>query len=308
MGSNNGPNTTKGSAVGGVVVSMMTATEIKFLVWMVGIASLLGIINGYPTKTLNDGFLPNDVINLIFGIPLLLYSCSDAILLTGALLYQVYSSLTYVLALLSSWTHPKNPIFYFQLGAFYISSKALWSEFHTEHDKSSSRLSFHIRIGKYMRIYSGIILILWGLLFVLRASAGLLLRTIGIRDDVEAAIHVADILIGPSWIYGGFKFLFSPTTSKSSSTKSTTTTKTNHYHYQHDDDFNLLVGFSFLVQGSALFVALILLLLVRPYLLLEEDESASDDFNFNEILIVGAMGLTVIIPFLWVYNYSIISM
>ena len=306
MGSSTDP-VTKGTVAGVGGVSITTATEMKFLVWMVGIASLLGIIEGYPSSSLNDAFLPNDVINLICGIPFLLYSGSDALLLLpGALLYQVYSSLTYVLALLS-WTPTKSPIFYFQLGAFYMSTKALWKAFHSS--SSSARddgksHSFHINIGRYLRIYSGSILIFWGLLFVLRAGTGLLLRTVGIRDDVEAAIHVADILIGPSWMYGGWKLLLcrsdSDKRSSSSTTITSTTTKRRDRHYdQYHYDF--IIGFSFLVQGSALFVALVLLLLVRPYLLLHTDEESVSDV-FHEILLVSAMGLTVIIPFLWMYN------
>ena len=160
-----------------------------------------------------------------------------------------------------------NFIFFLHLGALYISCGELWSEYVVALERSRS---LHIDTGKHLQEYSGAILMFWGTLFILRAAAGLALSEFGVRDASEAAIHVADILIGPSWIWAGWNL------------------------FRGKD--RAVLGLSVLFQATTLFFALVLVLLLRPFLL------ENTVREFDDIMVVAAMGLTVAIPFIWMYS------
>ncbi len=77
---------------------------------LIVVASLAGILFQsavYPTQELRESFVPNDVVNLLIGLPILLGSIGSArrgkliglLCLPGALFYVVYNYVAYVFAM-----------------------------------------------------------------------------------------------------------------------------------------------------------------------------------------------------------------
>ena len=246
--------------------------SIEALAAIIGLAAILGITFedsyvDHSDDSMHKAFVPNDTINLLFGIPMLLVSSNKKLLLPGALAYHLYSSLTYVLAL----RHNPNSIFFLHLAVLYIALEELWSSCYDA--LTMVRAADSTRAGASMSQlrWSGVVLMFWGSLFFLRAGVGLCFTEMGIRDETESAIHVADLAIGPCWLLGGWRL----------------------YHRPHCPS-QLVLGLSLLYQASTLFIGLILLLLIRPWIL-EDNKLERED-----ILVVSLMSLTVILPFVLV--------
>mmetsp|Transcript_15802 Transcript_15802/g.39278 ORF Transcript_15802/g.39278 Transcript_15802/m.39278 type:complete len:289 (+) Transcript_15802:193-1059(+) len=255
-----------------VIASLVATSSV------IGLLQIADITHSYPTDDLKQAFLPNDVVNLILGVPMLLVSAFDSYLLPGALLYQVYSALTYVLALKDT-----------QLGAVFFlqctiligcclclpdaySAAVKKAAVHRHHDstipkKDEKNKSFIVTSSTAEKTGGGFLL-LWGFLFVSRSLYRLLISIEGesyaSQTSSERATDIADIIIGVAWIFGSFQLV----------------------RYS-----NIALGQALLFQGSMLFMALIMVLAIKPFIVSDET------FQIADIAVVGSMGMSVFIPF-----------
>ena len=238
----------------------------EMLAILVVISAVIGLQEEcYPNESLRTAFVPNDVVNLVFGAPLIIAATHEKLLLPGVLAYHIYSSLTYIIALI------QNPcwVLVAHSAVVFVCFNSLRKSFEGEFEKFGLLLEQDYEIKAPAR-YGGVALMFWGFLFVARAIGMMLfVGSPTSAMDTDSAICIADIVIGAVWVVAGSKL------------------------YQHK---HLALGIALLFQGSALFSALVLILFIRP-LLLEEIEFAPID-----VLVVSAMGLTVIFPFLKFYE------
>lgn len=77
----------------------------------------------YRDDSLREVFIPNDLVSLTCAVPLLFASAYQKLLIPGALVYQIYSSLIYVVALREypGW------IFFLHLIIMCMSSARFWN-------------------------------------------------------------------------------------------------------------------------------------------------------------------------------------
>jgi hypothetical protein len=231
-------------------------------------AALMGILFRealYPSKELLHAFLPNDIVTLAIEIPILLLSeilsdrgmLAGLLLWPGALLFVVYNSLAYALAL------PVNALFLLHLtsvclGVFTLAGLLAAID---------SRAAGSILNDRIPNRAAGAILASLGILFLIRAAVvflGAMLGTAALAAT-DQAVNMSDFLITPAWILGGL-FLWKKT------------------------PFGLTVGLGLLFQASMLFVALIVFLALQPLL-------TGGPFAPADILVIFVMGCVCFVPF-----------
>ena len=136
-----------------------------------GFTSISGILLGsaiYPTEELFNNFISNDVVNLLIGLPIIVFSIVlifrgkliGLLFLPGSLLFVVYNYLIYILAMPLNWVTP------FYLILIISSVYAIIKFFRLLNgEKIQQRLTgvVHERI-------SGVILVALGLLFMFQAG------------------------------------------------------------------------------------------------------------------------------------------
>mmetsp|Transcript_15803 Transcript_15803/g.39280 ORF Transcript_15803/g.39280 Transcript_15803/m.39280 type:complete len:298 (+) Transcript_15803:193-1086(+) len=264
-----------------VIASLVATSSV------IGLLQIADITHSYPTDDLKQAFLPNDVVNLILGVPMLLVSAFDSYLLPGALLYQVYSALTYVLALKDTQL---GAVFFLQctilIGCCVFLADAYAAAVkkiavHRHHNstiskKDEKKKSFNATSSSTAEKTGGGFLLLWGSLFMARSLYRLLISTEGesyrsaSRASSERATDLADIILGVTWILGGLEALGGLQLVRYS---------------------NIALGQALLFQGSMLFIALTMLLAIKPFIVPDET------FQIADIAVVGSMGMSVFIPF-----------
>jgi hypothetical protein len=232
----------------------------ELLAVLVASAAVLAL-SGEPYRddSLREVFIPNDLVNLTFGVPLLFASAYQKLLIPGALVYQIYSSLIYVVALREypGW------IFFLHLIIMCMSSARFWNV-------SNGGKIFLLSNETNVRIlvpskYGGAILAFWGVLFSFRAFLRMeIFEFLDTLTPTESAIDMADMLIGVVWTIGGSEL------------------------FRHS---NLQLGLCLLLQASALFFGSLLNLLIRPYIFQESE------YNISDAMVVAAITLTVTVPF-----------
>lgn len=235
-------------------------------------SSILGLTRqseSYPTPSFRLAFVANDAANLLVGVPILITSAylttttkslAGVLLWPGALAYHLYSSLTYIVALSSSSIF--GVVFILHLSAVLISLRNLCGI--TLDGTAVKDCILHKNVHGPTK-FGGAILTLWGALFSVRALGMLLSSdTLKPMDQVESAVCIADIVIGLAWIWGGVELYYQSAVG---------------------------LGLGLLFQASALFVGLVVILVVRPFLV------PGTTFEFMDVAVVAVMGLTVIIPF-----------
>ena len=251
---------------------------------VIGILKIAGITHSYPTDDLEQAFLPNDVVNLILGVPLLLVAAYNSYLLPGTLLYQVYTSLTYVLVLMEDNTK-LGAVFFLQTtilisccvflpDAYGAADKKIQAAIRHKHhystiQKDPKEEKSVIATSTAGTRMGGGILLLWGSLFFVRSLYRLLVNneddeSSSSRSPSERAVDIADIVIGVTWVFGGFQLI----------------------RYS-----KIALGQALLFQGSMLFVALIMLLIIKPFMI------PTETFHIVDVAVVGSMGVTVFVPF-----------
>jgi len=219
----------------------------------------------YPTDELLRAFVPNDAASLIVGLPVLL-GCMELArrgrlvgLLgwAGALFFVPYNDIAYVMALPLSW------IFLGHLALAALSIYTLIGLLASIDGRAvQERLS-----GRVPEALGGGVLAALGVLFVLR-GIGVLGAAITGGESLpapELAATASDLLVTPAWVIGGILLWQRKT-------------------------FGYVAGLGLLLQGSMLFIALVVLLLLQPML-------SGAPFAAVDLLVILAMGLVCFIPF-----------
>jgi hypothetical protein len=230
-------------------------------------ASVAGVLYSravYPADDLRRMFQPNDIVNLIIGLPFLMASLLliwrnsfvGLLALPGALFFILYNSLIYVLAL------PFGMMFLLHFSMVLLSACASVILV-TRIDASAvpRRLARAVPARSIGGILSGL-----GVLFFLRALgvvlSGMTHHTPLAKPDL--AVGLVDLLITPLWIAGGLLLILRRA-------------------------LGYVAAPALLFQASMLFLALIAFLVVQPSL-------TGSPVRWVDIIVVFAMGLTCFVP------------
>jgi hypothetical protein len=238
---------------------------IAILMAAASVAGLLVRATVYPTDELVQAFVPNDVVTLLVGLPILLGSMWLArrgrliglLLWPGALFYVLYNYLVYVLAM------PFSVAFLLHVVLLLLSAYALIGLLASiDGGAVQQRVA-----GSVPERVAGGILAGLGLLFALRAAAVLIGALAGqaAMVETEVALNVTDMTIGPALVIGGVSLW-------------------------RRREFGYLTGLGLLFQTSMLFIGLIIVLLVQPFL-------TGASFALVDVIVVSMMGLISFVPF-----------
>jgi hypothetical protein len=238
---------------------------IALLMAIVSLAGLLYRASIYPTPELIQSFVPNDVVNLFIGLPILLGSMGLAwrgkliglLCWEGALFFVLYNYIAYVFAM------PLNWAFLFYLALLVLSVYTLIALVASIDGKAvQQRLS-----GRVPEKFSRGVLAVLGILFLVRVL-GVIVNalTSGVLPaDTELAVNISDSLTIPAWILGGILLW-------------------------RRKELGYVAGLGLLFQGSMLFIALIVFLLLQPIL-------TEAPFAITDVIVIAVMGLICFIPF-----------
>ncbi len=218
----------------------------------------------YPASDLYNSFLPNDFINLFFGVPILVISILLArnnnrlglIGWAGSLLFVLYNDIAYLFAVRQTYSLIVNAV----IIALCITVLALMMT-----SLDSLHLVFAAPPIHRPRVY-GVVLIGMGLAFMARALMNIINVVTGnaILPPPEIAVNIADAVVCPLWIISGI-FLF-------------TKTKAGY-----------IAGFISYFHGSMLFIALMIFLVIQPIL-------CHTEFIIVDLLVIAIMSLVFLIP------------
>jgi hypothetical protein len=238
---------------------------IALLMAAASVAGLLVRAMVYPTDELVQAFVPNDVVTLLVGLPILLGSMWLAqrgrqiglLLWPGALFYVSYNYLVYVLAM------PFGTAFLLHVVLLLLSAYTLIALL-ASIDGSAVQQQLDGSVPE--RVAGGILAGL-GLLFALRAAAVMIgaLASQAAMVDTEVALNVTDMTIGPALVIGGVSLW-------------------------RRREFGYVTGLGLLFQTSMLFIGLIIVLLLQPFL-------TEAPFALVDVIVVLIMGLISFVPF-----------
>ena len=237
---------------------------IAILMTGVSVAGLLYRNVLYPTDDLLRSFLPNDAVNLIIGLPILLFSMwltragrlIGLLFWPGALFFVLYSYIIYIFAV------PLNTAFLLHLTLVTLSTYTLVGLVAII-DREKVK---HTLTGYVSERIAGAILAGFGLLFLLRVIV-VMVRAIanGVPlTETELALHTSDYLISPAWIICGLIL------------------------WQRKA-FGYVTGLGMLFQASMLFIGLIVSLVLQPFL-------TAAKFSPVDVAVVFVMGLVCFVP------------
>lgn len=233
------------------------------------IASVAGILYPtiiYPLEDMREAFIPNDVVNLIIGVPILLISLwltwrgklIGLLFWPGALFYVFYTYIVYLLSM------PLNAVFMFDLTLVTLSAYTMIGLVACIDGKVVQNwLS-----GAVPERASGAILAGLAILFLIRASV-VMVNAILSQTTImatEIALNAADFLIAPAWVIGGI-WLW------------------------RRKALGYVTGLGLLYQASMLFIGLIFVLILQPLI-------TPAQFMLSDVLVVFVMGLVCFIPFI----------
>jgi hypothetical protein len=237
---------------------------IALLMAAASVAGLLVRATIYPTDELVRAFVPNDVVTLLIGLPILLGSMWLArrgkliglLLWPGALFYVLYNYLVYVLAM------PFSVAFSLHVILLLLSAYTLIALLASIDGKAMQQRL----VGSVPESVAGSVLAGLGLLFALRAAAVMVsaLASQTAMAETEVALNVTDMTIGPALVIGGVSLWRRRT-------------------------FGYLTGLGLLFQTSMLFIGLIIVLLVQPFL-------TDAPFALLDVIVVLIMGLISFVP------------
>ncbi len=232
------------------------------------VVSAAGLIHPgaiYPTDEFRRAFVPNDVVSLVIALPILLGSMGLALrgkwigllLWPGGLLFLFYNYLIYFFCMPLSAIYLGYPALVFASGIAII---GLFSA--VDGNAVRERLAGAVP----EKLCGGILAGLAGL-FLLRA-AGILLDAIVHRTPVAAtilAVNASDLVVSPVWVAGGVLL------------------------WRHKP-LGYAGGLGFLFSLSMLFIGLIAVMILQPFL-------TAAPFDAAGVLVVAVMGLVGFIPF-----------
>jgi hypothetical protein len=236
---------------------------------LMGLMSLLGLLfpeRLYTTEPIFQSYYPNDAINLLLGLTILLCSMwltnrgrlVGLLFWPGALLFIIYNYIAYVIG---------RPIDIFTAAHFALVLISAYTLFDLVRRIDSNIVKDQLA-GTVTEKLAGWFLLLFGVLFILRAInifVGARLNQT-VLPPTEIGVSIADIVISILWIIGGILLL-----------------RTKPLGYT--------MGLGLLFAASMLFVGLIVLLIIQPAL-------TAVPFSPIDIVVVAAMGLILSIPFI----------
>jgi hypothetical protein len=238
---------------------------IAILMAAASIAGLLYQTIVYPTEELLQSFLPNDVSNLLIGLPMLLASMwltrrgklIGLLFWPGALFFVLYNYIVYVFAM------PLNLAFLAHLTLAMLSVYALIGLL----TSIDGRVVKQQLAGTVPERLAGGVLAGLGLLFFLLVIGAIVQALISQTEiaETELALHTADFLITPAWVVCGVLL------------------------WQRKA-FGYVAGLGLLFQASMLFIGLIIVLLLQPFI-------TAAPFSLVDVVVILVMGLVCFIPF-----------
>jgi len=248
-----------------VDIPRTTTLNIVLISISIGILSVLGLFFPhllYPGAELRSTFMPNDFVNLVVGLPVLLVPLwlarrarlSGLLLLPGALFFVVYSFIPYAWALFPSITALPYALLVVFCGILIVQmfKRMDWTAL-------KDRLQ-----GRIRERFAGSVLIVLALLIFGR-NVGVLLGSSPIAKT-ELAVLAADFTIIPFWFGGGLSL------------------------WKHAG-FGYGAGLGLLYQFSMLYLALVVLMVAQPFL-------TGKAFPVSDILVIAGMGMICLVPFM----------
>ena len=218
----------------------------------------------YPAEELAQAFIPNDVVILAIGLPMLLgslWSTRRGSLLgllfwPGALFFGLYNSIAYVFALPLTWGFLIH-LCLAVLGVYTLIGLVA----RIDGETVQARLA-----GSIPEKICGGVIASFGILFILRVLYVLINALIAgsVILETEFAVNVPDAFISPALIMGGIALW-----------------KRKALGY--------VSGLGLLFQTSMLFAGLIVFLLLQPIL-------TTAPFVLTDVLVILVMGLVCSIP------------
>ena len=237
---------------------------IAILMAATSIAGLLYPTIVYPTDELLQSFLPNDVSNLLIGLPMLLASMwltrrgklVGLLFWPGALFFVLYNYIIYIFAM------PLNVAFLLHLALVMLGVYSLVGLVASIDGKVVQQRLAH---AVPERLAGGVLAGL-GLLFFLLVIGAIVNALISQTQIVETelALHTADFLIAPAWVVCGVLLW-------------------------RRKAFGYVAGLGLLFQASMLFIGLIIVLLLQPFL-------TAAPFSLVDVVVTFVMGLICFIP------------
>jgi len=219
----------------------------------------------YPSDELIQAFLANDVTNLLIGFPMLLASMwltlrrniVGLLFWPGALFFVLYTYIVYIFAM------PLNVAYLPYLSLVMLSLYSLVGLL-TRIDSGAVQQRLASSVPERL---AGGVLALLGILFFLLVIGAISNAVISHTSitDTELALHVADFLITPAWIICGV-LLF------------------------RGKAFGYVTALGLLFQASMLFIGLIIVLLLQPFI-------TNAPFSFVDVLVTFILGLICFFPF-----------
>jgi hypothetical protein len=219
----------------------------------------------YLTDEARNMFVTNDLINLLIGLPALIVSMWMArrgrliglLLWPGALFYIVYNYMVYAISM------PFRGLY------LLYSVLILLSVFGTLRLLTSlDGRAIQLRLkGAVSERFAGGVLVGFGALYFLRALVLIITAMIN-RESIprpELALHIADMVLSLPWIIGGVSLW-------------------------RKRVFGYMVGLGLLFQASTLFIGLIILMLISPYV-------SGQSYPVSDIIVIFIMGFICFIPF-----------
>jgi hypothetical protein len=250
---------------GNLTLAYAVSLLIAALMAIASVAGLLYQTLFYPTDELLQSFVPNDVVNLLIGLPILLGSMWLArrgkliglLFWPGALFYVFYTYIVYVLSM------PLNVAFLLFLTLLTLSAyTTIGLVASIDGNAVQHRLA-----GAVPERVGGAVIAGFGVLFFVRVI-GVLVNALISQTPVaatELALHVTDFIIAPALVIGGVLLW-------------------------RREALGYVTGLGLLFQSSMLFIGLIFILLIRPFI-------TEAQFVLIDVLVVFVMGLVCFIPF-----------
>ncbi|CAJ1964967.1 unnamed protein product [Cylindrotheca closterium] len=226
--------------------------------------------------------VPRDLVNLTFGVPLLFASAYESSLIPGVLAYQLYSSLTYVLAFRASpgW------VFFLHLIVLCMSASKFWETtegfktlFYSSTTSTTSSDDEEKEedepVSKATSNYAGGIVMFWGIAVSLRSSIRMELFASYFGNESlmteSSAVDATQLLLGVVWMLGGIQLC------------------------RHA---NAHLGLCLLLQLSSFIYGSLLILLIQ-YCVMENAATTAVDDDSSQVedaATLGMMALSVILP------------
>jgi hypothetical protein len=226
----------------------------------------------YPTIALRKNAMPNDAVNLIVGLPILLIAmllarrdnpnensrCLGLLFWPGALFFVTYNATAYTFSL------PLNRGWLLALGQLLLS---VYTMAYLIAVIDIQAVQAAIGASVPARLVGGVLAVL-GTAYILRVIGIVVPALIDpevMIAEAELGTLVADAIIAPAWIIGGLLLW-------------------------RRESLGAVLGAGLLYQAAVLFLGLIVFLMLQPLF-------TGGPFPLVDTLVVTAMGLIVFIPF-----------